>query len=131
MNADNEHTSDFEQRTRAVLEEGVARTDGHIRSRLTRARHAAVEAAVAPKKAAWRWHALMPATGAVAAACVLAIVLWGRGGERALPVEGAQATYEDLDLLADEEALNLMVEGDRAFYEWAVAQADAGEGAST
>lgn len=131
MNADNEHLSNFEQRTRTVLDEAVARTDARIRSRLTRARHAALEEAVAPRKAAWRWPTLMPATGAVAAALVLAIVFWGRGTERALPIEGGQAAVEDLDLLADEEALNLVVEGDRAFYEWAVAQSDAGEGAST
>jgi hypothetical protein len=73
----------------------------------------------------------MPATGAVAAVLVLAIVLWGRSPQHTLPIEGSQAAFEDLDLIADDEALTLMEEGDRSFYEWAVSQDDASEGAST
>jgi hypothetical protein len=131
MSADSESTTELERRMRVVLEESVARTDARVRSRLNRARHAALEEALAPRKSAWRWQTWMPASGAVAAALVLAIVLWGRGPERALPPEGGQAAFEDLELLADDEALNLMVEGDRSFYEWAASQDEAGEGAST
>jgi hypothetical protein len=120
----------FEQRTRAVLEESVSRTDAHVRSRLNRARHAALEEAIAPrKKARWLSLGVMPATGALAAALVLVVVLSGRGPERMLPTEGTQSTVEDLDLLADEEALNLM-ESDGAFYEWALSQSETGEGAT-
>jgi hypothetical protein len=74
----------------------------------------------------------MPATGgAVAAALVLAVVLWGRHPEHVLPIDGSQTAVEDLDLIADDEALNLMEEGDRSFYEWAVSQDDASEGTSS
>ena len=130
-------TSEFEQRMRVVLEESVAHTDARVRSRLNRARHAALEAAAAPprksiwSKGLWRSHGFMPATGAVGAALVLAIVLWGRSPHHALPTEGSQTSFEDLDLIADDEALNLMEEGDRSFYEWAVSQDDAADGAST
>jgi hypothetical protein len=132
MNADSGSTSEFERRMRVVLEEGAARTDARVRSRLNRARHAALEAAATPaRKSVWRLRPLMPATGAVAAALVLAIVLWGRSPQHILPTDGSQSSVEDLDLIADDEALNLMEEGDRSFYEWAVSQEDGSEGAST
>jgi hypothetical protein len=125
--SDREQTNAFEQRTRAVLEESVSRTDAHIRSRLNQARHAALEASHAPRrKARWFTLGVMPTTGALVAALVLAVVLLGRGPDRILPGEGSQSTFEDLELLADDEALNLMEEGDGAFYEWAVSQNEAG-----
>jgi hypothetical protein len=121
---------------RQVLEESVSRTDARVRSRLNQARHAALEAAVASagrshNKTFWRLQTLMPATGAVAAALVFAIVLWGRHPEHMLPVEGSQTSVEDIDLIADDEALNLIEGGDRSFYEWAVSQEEASEGTST
>jgi hypothetical protein len=138
MSADNPQPGEFERRVRVVLEESVAHTDARVRSRLNRARHAALEAAATPArqsiwdKFAWKAQGLMPATGAVAAALVLAIVLWGRNPQHALPMmESAQTSIEDLDLIADDEALTLMEEGDRSFYEWAVSQEDAAEGASS
>jgi hypothetical protein len=131
VTTDNKKPDAFEQRTCAVLEESVSRTDAHIRSRLTRARHAALEEALTPrKKARWLSLGIMPATGAIAAALLLAMVLWGRGPERAMPGDGTQSTFEVLELLADDEALNLMEEGDGAFYEWAVSQNEMNEGAS-
>jgi hypothetical protein len=139
MNVDNGHTSgqisEVERRMRQVLEESVSRTDARVRSRLNQARHAALEAAVSSagrshNKTFWRLQTLMPATGAVAAALVFAIVLWGRPEHR-LPLEGSQTAVEDIELIADDEALNLMEEGDRSFYEWAVSQDDASEGTST
>jgi len=132
MSAESGQTGEFERRARVVLEESVAHTDARVRSRLNRARHAALEAAATPqRKPIWKLHGLMPATGAAAAAFVLAIVLWGRSPQHVLPIEGAQASFEDLELIADDEALTLIEEGDRSFYEWAGAQADAAEGAST
>lgn len=136
MSVEGEQVSEVEQRMRAVLEAGVLRTDARIRSRLNQARHAALEVAVASAgrsqhRTFWRLQTLMPATGAVAAALVLAIVLWGRHPDRVLPMEGAQTPVEDIDLIADDEALSLVEGGDRSFYEWAVAQDDGAEGTST
>ena len=138
MSADDRQTGEFEQRVRVVLEESVAHTDARVRSRLNRARHAALEAAATPaRQSIWnkfslKVQGLMPATGAVAAALVLGVVLWGRNPQHALPMmEGAQTSIEDLDLIADDEALTLMEEGDRSFYEWAVSQEEAAEGASS
>jgi hypothetical protein len=121
---------EFEQHARAVLEDSVLRTDGRVRSRLNQARYAAVEAA-SRRPSFWRRFSLMPAAGAVAAATLVAFVLWPHShpGDS---IEGARGTgtVEDLDLLADSDALDLVsseeAEGG-AFYEWAVEQADTNE----
>jgi hypothetical protein len=134
-----EPLTEFERNARAVLEESVRRIDGRTRSRLNQARHAAVEAAAAPRRAFWRSFIVMPAAGAAAAAVLVAIVLWPgeprRPGEPRpeLPLLEAPHTVadhagvEDIDLLADSEAMGLMEGEDGSFYEWAMAQADGGE----
>jgi hypothetical protein len=49
-----------------------------------------------------------------------------------LPVtEVASNAVEDLDLMADGETFDLIQQGDGGFYEWAVAQADAGQEATS
>jgi hypothetical protein len=123
-----EPLTDFERNARRVLEESLARVDARTRSRLNQARHAALEAALArPRRRAWRSFTLMPAAGAVAAALLVAVVLWHRepsGTEPPLFEARAPAlSAEDVDLLADKDALDLM-EGWDGFYEWAAAQTD-------
>jgi hypothetical protein len=111
----------------------VRRIDGRTRSRLNQARHAALEAAAAPRRAFWRSFVVMPAAGAAAAAVLVAIVLWPREPRPELPLLEAPHTVadhagvEDIDLLADGEAMGLMEGEDGSFYEWAVAQTDGGE----
>jgi hypothetical protein len=119
----------FEQQARALLEDSVLRVDGRIRSRLNQARHAAVEAA-SRRPSYWRRLSLMPAASAIAAAVLVALVLWRpwHHGE-SLVTKGAGATVEDLDLLADSDALDLVSDetDGGAFYEWAVDQTDSNE----
>jgi len=123
MSPDRERLTEFEQRSRVVLEESVLRIDGRIRSRLNQARQAAV--ADARRPTFWRFFTLVPSAGAVAAALLLTMVLWHRQPQVEMPVvEGTHSTVEDLDLLADGEGLDLMEGGDNSFYEWAVDQAD-------
>jgi hypothetical protein len=114
-----------------LLESGVLRIDGRIRSRLNQARHAAVEEA-SRRPSFWRGFSLMPAASAVAAAVLVAFVLWPHShrGE-SIVTEGGHV--EDLDLLADGDALDLVSEeaDGGAFYEWAVEQADSNETSST
>jgi hypothetical protein len=133
MNGDDELTkpSEFEQHTRAVLEESTTRVDARVRSRLNQARHAALEEITARPRSFWRNPVLMPASGAVAGAVLVAIVLTVRHPpEHALP-GGEQSAYEDIELLADTDGLDL-IEGwdDGSFYEWAAAQGgdDGGDG---
>jgi hypothetical protein len=128
-----EWPGELERQLRAALEEGVTRVDGRIRSRLNQARHAAVAEASRPRSALWRRFMLMPAAGAVAAAVLMAFVLWPHSPRGELPVaEGGRATVEDMDLLADGDGLDLVSEeSDGAFYEWAVEQTEAGSETST
>lgn len=104
----------FEKRSREILEESTAKLDGRTLSRLTQARHAALE-----KPARARWMSFAPA-GAAAAVAVLAVVIWS--GNRATdPVQLTQAAQgEDMELLADGEAPDFTdVAEDLEFYEWA------------
>ena len=119
MNPVNEPLTDFERNARVLLEESVSRIDGRTRSRLNHARHAALEAAAAPRRA-WRWrsYTLMPAAG-VAAALLVTLVLFNREPSVESPVLEGQHAVEDMDLLADSEGLELMDGWDGPFYEWA------------
>jgi hypothetical protein len=132
MTADN----DFEQRARLTLEESVTRLDGATRSRLTQARYRALEQldTSAARVGGW-WRltgrsSVLAPVGAMAAVVALTTVLWvGRPGV-SLPGEtGAVAAGapEDMELLADGDALAAMSEEDPEFYEWALAQDSAAD----
>jgi hypothetical protein len=129
MSPQPEPLSEFERNARTVLEESVQRIDGRTRSRLNQARQAAV-AAAAKRAPWWRGFTLMPA-GAVTAALLVAVVLWQRHPAGELPVlEGphisaGRAAVDDIDLLADGDAMELIEGWDGSFYEWAAAQNDA------
>ncbi len=123
MSPKNEPLTEFERKARELLEESVSRIDGRIRSRLNQARHAALAAAGARRPAWWRSLTVMPTAGAAAAALLLAVVLWHRQPSGEPPVLEAQHA-EDMDLLADSEALELLDGWDGPFYEWATAQTD-------
>jgi hypothetical protein len=119
---------EFERRTQAVLDESTARLDGRVRSRLNQARQRALEEHAARQRSPWaRWlgvRALVPA-GAVAASALLAVMLWS--GRPA--TTDAASGLEDVEILADAEGLDLAQDGDPEFYEWAIAEADAGRAA--
>jgi ferric-dicitrate binding protein FerR (iron transport regulator) len=124
-----EMTGEFEQHARALLEDGVLRIDGRVRSRLNQARHAAIEEA-ARRPSFWRRFSLMPAASAVAAAALIAFVLWPHSHHQGESIiQGGHAAVEDLDLLADGDALDLVSDetDGGAFYEWAVEQSDSNE----
>jgi len=119
---------EFEQHARALLEDSVLRIDGRVRSCLNQARHAAIEEA-ARRPSFWRRYSLMPAASAVAAAVLVAFVLWPHSHQGESIIEGGHGTVEDLDLLADGDALDLVSDetDGGAFYEWAVEQSDSNE----
>jgi hypothetical protein len=131
----NDETLEFEKRTRGLLEESVQRVDGRIRSRLNQARHAAIEEATRSRPSLWRRFTLTPAAGAVAAALLVAFVFWPHShmGDTLTSESSGRTGVEDLDLIADSDALDLVSdETDTGqFYEWAVDQADSNEGSST
>jgi hypothetical protein len=125
MNADEMQTKEFEERARGLLGESVTRVDARVRSRLNQARHAALEEIAAGRRSFWRGPMFMPATGAVAAAVLVAIVLTAQfRGEGALPVGEGQAAFDDIEMLADNEGLDLIENWDGGFYEWAASEGD-------
>lgn len=127
MSPVNETLTDFERNARVVLERSISRIEARTRSQLNQARQAALATATRRRPLWLRGATLMPATGAVAAALMLALVLWHRqpaGIEMPMP-EGQRSSMEDMDLLADSEALDLLEGWDGPFYEWAASQTDA------
>jgi len=118
-------TSSFERRARTVLEESLSRVDARTRSRLNQARHAALEQAARPLRMRWVGLRLMPATGAVAAAVLVALMYFNHHPQP--PAGDSVQPLDVFDLVADDEALSLVEDGDHAFYEWASEQ-DEGTG---
>jgi anti-sigma-K factor RskA len=114
----NEQTP-FEKRTQEVLDESTARLDGRTLSRLTQARHAALDQLQRPARHWWRSY--VPA-GAAAAVAVLAVVLWS-GNPPDTGLATSVANTEDIDLLADVDAPDFVDDGeDLEFYEWAAGE---------
>jgi hypothetical protein len=127
MSAQGEQLTEFERRSRVVLEESLQRIDGRVRSRLNQARHAAVEAAAARRRPLFsRLFTLVPTAGAAAAALMVAMVFWHGGGSGRLIEPPAHVDpAQDLDLLADSDGLDLVEDGgdgSGSFYEWAADQ---------
>ncbi len=108
--------TDFEKRSREVLEESTARLAGHTRSRLTQARHAALAQLENPARNWWRSY--VPA-GAAAAVAILAVVIWSG------PTQPVASPVEDLEILADAEAPDFAEDAeDLEFYEWAAGEVE-------
>lgn len=132
MNADDQQSGEFEQHAHGLLQESVARVSSHVRSRLNQARHAALAEIETRPRAFWRAPAIMGPLGGVAAAAVVAVLLFHQSGEHGLASSvGGQAGYEDIELLSDNDGLELLENGDGSFYEWAATQADEGDGGAT
>jgi hypothetical protein len=115
----NDELDEFERRTREALRASVDRLDGTTRSRLNQARQAALaQTAVKP---AWLDLRRIAPAGAVAVA-VLATVLYVNHGTP-VNVEGGGA-FADMELLADNDALDLSQEDDLEFVEWAASMGE-------
>jgi anti-sigma-K factor RskA len=117
------------RRAREVFVASVESLDAETRTRLSRARFEAVEAADHARLSSWRtW---VPAA-AVAATVIVAVAIWRTPERSESPVAVAatvDAALDAVEMLADGEALDL-VENDLAFYEWLeVAGLDAAESA--
>jgi len=115
-----ERIRQFERRSRAAFDASVEDVDMRIRSRLTQARHAALD--VASRTRGPRWVFWAPAFGA-AAALALGVALWV--GHASSDVSG----LEDLELVASNDQMDLLQE-DPEFYDW-VDKAPAAESAGS
>jgi hypothetical protein len=113
---------DFEDRSRLLFQDSVEALDMRIRSRLTQARSAAIEAGRRPWFAGFRMWT--PAAG-VTAAAILGVALWMGSplGHHAGTMADAQPNLEDLELVAatDEGSGDAMemLQDDIDFYDFA------------
>jgi hypothetical protein len=120
----------FERRARELLRDSVEGLPAHTRSRLTRARHAAL--ATRPPWYAGSLRRWVPAgAGALAAATLAVLFMVGPRGESPGANVLATAGPEDLEMLADSDAVQLVQLGrdedvDYDFYEWAASEAKGG-----
>jgi hypothetical protein len=114
MSNDTEKTP-FERRASQLLRESVDSLDAATRSKLTQARHAALENISA--RPAWPGLRVLAPGGAVAAVAVVAMVLWSGAGHQ--PGGDSGGTFDDIELLADADAYEISQESDLDFIEWA------------
>jgi hypothetical protein len=133
-NGDQGEDMNFERRVRSLLDDSVGRVSGHARSRLTRARYAAVEEATRTRTSFWRQfvsssRGFLPAGTVAAAVLVAMLLLSDRLGRTPVPVQPLPSTFEEIELLADAEVLELIQEAEGEFYEWAAEESDV-EGSS-
>jgi hypothetical protein len=105
----------FEQRAAALLRESAATLDGQTRSRLNRARQAALdELPAARRPAIWYGWAL---AGVAAVAALTAVLLNNRPPAPApVPIAEVPAAALDLDLLMAGEELEMLE--DLEFFAW-------------
>jgi len=124
----------FEERSRALFQGSVDGLDFALRSRLTRARSAAIEAAKGRRPWFFRVGVWTPAAG-VTAAAVLGAFLWlgSPMGQLAVTVADGQTNLEDLDMVASSDgsgdAMD-MLQDDIEFYDWADRAANSGSASS-
>lgn len=108
----------LEAKARRLFAESLSGLDGHTRSRLARARAAAVEAASKRCRSVWLTPPRLVPLGGVAAAALAAALIWQGPGTSIRPVEPTLA--DDLDILVDGEDLELYE--DLEFYAWLLDQ---------
>ncbi len=119
--------SEIEQRTRVLLIESTAALSGAVRSRLTQARHAALDARAHGTR--YRLQRWLPA-GALAAGALALLVVYLPPHSHPVPTTAAiNGSIDDIDLLTSDVPLSTDQDVDYSFYEWAVDAADNSGGA--
>jgi hypothetical protein len=121
----------FEERSRVLFDDSVDGLDFAVRSRLTQARHAAIEAATARRRP-WFSRVGVLAPAGMTAAAVLGAVLWlgsPLGQHAATVTSDGQPNLEDLEIVASSDeggdAMD-MLQDDIEFYDWADKAANSG-----
>ncbi len=120
----NEPLDSLEERGRALFDGSVENLDMRIRSRLTQARHAALEHAAASNRSWYSRRAWWTPAAGVTAAAVLGAVLWLGTPvvHHAVSSTEAQPNLEDLDIVAssdDSGDAMEMLQDDLDFYDFA------------
>jgi len=102
---------ELEERAKSLFDESVERLDGHTRSKLTRARQAALDELKQHRARRWLAH---PLGGLTAAALVAVVVLMWPGVVRTPTGPGVES--DDLELVANGEEIEMLQ--DVEFYSW-------------
>jgi hypothetical protein len=121
MKTENQGDERFERRAREVFDSSVDGLDARTRSRLNQARQAATEEVARSHGTAWRMWA--PA-GALAAAALIAVLLWHGPQTGTQPQQQAQQRVRTTPVAAD--PVEILAAGDDVdlgqedldFYEW-------------
>jgi hypothetical protein len=108
-NDDENDIREFERRTKRLFDDSVAGLDAATRSRLTQARHRALEQRWSAH--GWRWS-LVPAGTVAATALVVWFTVWQAPSD---PVQ--TASLGDLEILLGEEDIEMLDE-ELEFYGW-------------
>jgi hypothetical protein len=120
---DNTPESGLEARSRELFHDSVDTLDMRVRSRLTQARHAALEAAAARRPWFLRLRVWTPAAGVTAVALLGATLWFGMPHTNYGPMSADQPNLEDLDMVAssDEGSGDAMemLQNDLDFYDFA------------
>jgi hypothetical protein len=103
----------FEKSAKAAFDDSVERLDAATLSKLNQGRQAAL-AEMASASPSWRWSRWVPATGMATAALVAVVVL--RGPAPVDPLDSANATVTDFEILISDDALDMIEELE--FYSW-------------
>lgn len=120
-------SSELEQRARALLTESTETLSGAVRSRLTQARHAALNARA--HGARYRLQRWLPAGALAAAALALLVVYLPPHRHHAPATAAITGSIDDIDLLTSDVPLSTDPDVDYSFYEWAVDAASGTAGA--
>ncbi|MFL6578396.1 MAG: hypothetical protein ACJ8MR_17360 [Povalibacter sp.] len=108
----------FEKRTKALFDDSVESVNGNIRSRLTQARHQALEEASKQRISRRIW---IPLAGMATAAAVTALVVLPQMHQKRGAPE-AFASADDMAILLNSEDLEMLE--DMEFYAWLDSDAD-------
>jgi hypothetical protein len=136
MVMDDNSRESFEERSRALFQDSVEGLNFALRSRLTQARHAAVEAASVRRRPWFFRIGVWTPTAGVTAAAILGVFLWVGSplGQHAVTVADGQPNLEDLDIVASSEGSGDtmdMLQDDVDFYDWANKAATPGSSTSS
>jgi hypothetical protein len=111
--SDDNGDSNFERRTKRAFDDSVAALDAATRSKLTQARHRALEEQASARDRGFR-SPLLPAGTLAATALVAFLVVWQATPPAPVP---QAAALSDLEILLGEEDLQMLDE-EIEFYGW-------------
>lgn len=115
---------ELEERSRALFRHSVEGLDMRVRSRLTQARYAALDAAAVAARRPWflRARVWTPAAGVTAAALLAAALWFGVPTNHPHASADNQLNLEDLDMVATSDGTGdsiEMLQNDLDFYDFA------------